>query len=99
MVNTPPVETLEHPALVYQAPVPALERAVSFWPAAPAVSGAPVELCSWTVMTPAAPAQAPATRVRGGVVNARWVARAGVTSRGRAALGTPFTATRIQYKE
>src|SRR3954468_24090830 len=98
MVKAPLVATLVQLESVYQTPVPLLELAVSAWPPAPAVSGAPADVCSCNVMTFAVPEQAPGTRLRGGVVNASRLAVAWVIRIGSAVLETPLTTTRSQYQ-
>src|SRR5262245_3729442 len=68
MVNAPPMAAVVQVASVYQLTVPVeLELAVNAWPPAD-VTALPNASWSWTVMTRVAPPQAPAVKVRLGVV-------------------------------
>src|SRR3954466_11838956 len=79
MVKPPPVATVVHPESVYQVTVPVeLEAAVKACPPPPAFTGLAKVSWSWTVITPAAPAHAPAVKVRDGVMKTRRVPGAGV---------------------
>src|SRR5437899_6670175 len=77
MVNAPPVDVL-HPTSEYQVTTPVeSEAAVNACPPAEALTGLPRLSWSWTVITPAAAAHAPAVRVRGGVMKTSRPAGAG----------------------
>src|SRR4051794_30782882 len=72
MVKAAPAALAVHAASVNHPTVPAeLDRMVKTSPLAPAVAALPALSCSWTLMTPPGPAQAPAVKVRGDVVKAR----------------------------
>src|SRR5437868_4129947 len=78
MVNAPPPAVVPQEESVYQVTVPVeLEAAVNACPPAEALTGLPLLSWSWTVITLASPAHAPATMVRGGVVKTSRPAAAG----------------------
>src|SRR5687768_2828829 len=75
MVKLPPVATVPQPESLYQVTVPVeSEEAVSACPPPPAFTGLPNASWSSTVMTLDNPPQAPAVKVRDGVLKASWLA-------------------------
>src|SRR4051812_47207226 len=79
MVKLPPPATAVHPESVYQVTVPVEpEAAVKACPAPPTFTGLPKVSWNWTVITPAAPAHAPAVKVRAAVMKARRLPTEGV---------------------